>query len=114
MSAQYKTTVVGDVERFMGIDGPGVGLACAGHEVTGAITRRGPEPKGAIDVNPSPLRFHDWNDAGKVIKSARADLPCLQDHNRVRGERWQRGGQQSPLGIGCQPVHLIGAKTKKA
>ena len=94
VSDERVAAVVRHVEPFVPVGGPGVGARGASQEVSVAWRGRGPQPEGAIDVNPRSGRAGEWNQGGEVVESPHVQIACLEQHDGRRVALGQRRGER--------------------
>src|SRR5579872_3438764 len=81
--------IEGNVEPFVPVGGPGIGLFHALDQVLVSRARGRPETESAVDVNPGAVAFRDRNQSAKIVERAGVDVARLQDDDR-RGLMAQR------------------------
>src|SRR6476469_7923484 len=81
------SAVVGDIEPFMSIGGPGMSFAHAADEKFIPRAGGGPHAEGAIHVDPCTVFAREGDQRLKMVKASGINVTRLQKH-----KRWMTSG----------------------
>ena len=73
--------IVWDVEPFVAVGGPGIGVFHAVEEVAMRGARTDPESESAVQVNPCTVLLGERDQSLVVVESTRVEISGLEDNN---------------------------------
>ena len=119
VGAEHVAGVVGHVQPLVAVGGPRVGLLDPRGQMPGRGARRGPEPEGAVDVDPRPVLVSGLAGQGQVVAGARVHVHGLHANDggpgrsRVQGPH-QHGRVDGAVRAGGHLLHRPRAQSQEA
>jgi len=111
--------VEGDIEPFVAVGDPGVGVFDAFEEVLESRTDGGPEAEGSVDVNPGVVSFCERNELREVVEGADVNVTGLKDDDGGFGRRGfeclaERVFEKAAMRVGLKGRDVLFAKAEQA
>src|SRR6202021_28014 len=111
--------VEGDVEPFVAVGDPGVGVFDAIEEMLQVRACSGPETEGSVDVNPGSVFFCEGNEPCEVVEGADVNVTGLKDDDGGCGRRGferllEKIFQKTAVRVGLEGGDVLFTEAKQA